>query len=200
MKNPRKRLANQNGSTLILAIFILFMLTTLSVIGLKSTQQELGQAGKQKSDGMAFYEADGGAQLTNELIEQSIEERGWPNPPWGRIESGDPEYDSLVPKLRLANTYVVNGDLYANDDLGTQQPVDDGTDAYFRGLSGITSILVGGNSQLSTGGAIQMASGYEGVGKGSASGGAWIIYDLRSRHEGVNNSRAQIKAQWLHVM
>ena len=200
MKNLRNRLSGQDGASLILAIFILFVLTSLSIIGMKATEQELGEAGKQKSDGMAFYEADGGVQLTNELIEQSIEERGWPNPPWARIDSDDPEYDGSTPKLRLENTYVVNGDLYSNDDLGRKQPVDDGTDAYFNGQSGTTSMLVGGNSQLSTGGAIQMASGYEGVGKGSASGGAWIIYDLRSRHDGVNDSQVQIKAQWLHIL
>jgi hypothetical protein len=59
---------------------------------------------------------------------------------------------------------------------------------------------MGGDPSLSTGSAVLLASGYEGMGKGAGGGGVWIIYDVRAQHEGVRNSASLINLQWRHVM
>jgi hypothetical protein len=61
-------------------------------------------------------------------------------------------------------------------------------------------LTIGGNTELSTGGAIQMAAGYEGKGKSSAGGGSWVVYDIWSQHIGEINSETVILLQWKHVM
>ena len=53
---------------------------------------------------------------------------------------------------------------------------------------------------LAAGGAIQMAAGYEGKGKGAPSGGAHILYDIYSEHLGRFNSKSMVLLQWRHVI
>ena len=95
---------------------------------------------------------------------------------------------------------IYDKDFWLSPDLGTTEPTSTARDADLNFGSGSTYIVFGTNSELSSGGAVQMAAGYEGVGKGSAGGGAWLIYDVRSLHEGVDNSKSQVKGQWLHVL
>jgi hypothetical protein len=59
---------------------------------------------------------------------------------------------------------------------------------------------MGGTRQPANGSALAMAAGYEGKGKGSAGGGAWIIYDIRSQYNGIENTRARVWSRWRHVM
>jgi hypothetical protein len=63
-----------------------------------------------------------------------------------------------------------------------------------------TNLTVGGETELSAGGAIQMAAGYEGRGKGAPSGGAHIVYDIFSEHLGRFNSKSLVRMQWRHVI
>ena len=193
----------ERGSALIFCVLILFLLTAISMLATKTTWIEIDFARSDKSEKMAFYAADGGSEASKELIEQAIEERGWPS--YVPIDSSDDEYDPVTDRYKLQNIYIVNRDLYRNGDLDAAVPGDDDTvperDAYLKVNERDTNLRLGSNSRLSTGGAIQMVSGYEGIGKGSAGGGAWILYDIRSRHErGAGGSSSQIKTQWLHVM
>ncbi|MFC1837405.1 hypothetical protein ACFLYW_01830, partial [Thermodesulfobacteriota bacterium] len=55
-------------------------------------------------------------------------------------------------------------------------------------------------TRFSTGSAIQMAAGYEGLGKGSAGGGASIIYDVYAMRYGERNSAALHYIQWIHKL
>jgi hypothetical protein len=89
-------------------------------------------------------------------------------------------------------------------NLSASKPGDTNRDFYFP--SGYnpgephTNVTVGGNTALSTGGAIQMAAGYEGKGKGAAAGGVHIAYDIVSSHIGYFNSKAVVRLQWRHAV
>lgn len=64
-----------------------------------------------------------------------------------------------------------------------------------------TSIVAFGDSQLSTGNAIQMAAGYEGVGKGTAGGGGKIVYQIHSRYEhSLRNNISYIMVNYRHFI
>jgi hypothetical protein len=63
-----------------------------------------------------------------------------------------------------------------------------------------TNISIGGVTRFSTGSAIQMAAGYEGLGKGAGAGGATIIYDVLVRRYGANGSEAFHAIQWIHKL
>ena len=63
-----------------------------------------------------------------------------------------------------------------------------------------TNIKLYGVTELSTGTAIQMAAGYEGKGKGAATGGGHIVYDLYSQRRGQASCESCIAIQYRHVI
>jgi hypothetical protein len=63
-----------------------------------------------------------------------------------------------------------------------------------------TNIKIGGASRFSKGSAIQMAAGYEGLGKGAGAGGASIIFDVYAQRIGGNNNSAMHFMQWVHIL
>ena len=193
-------LKEEQGSALVIALLMLMVLTLLGVAATTTSTIELEISGNDKLYRMAFYEADGACLAGSELIEQNIEERDW-------TTSGLTSRGNMGIGCRLdASDNCVNRDHYMNADLGTDIPSDTNRDAFIpaghapNDPTPHTNILIGGNTVLSTGSAVLLASGYEGMGKGAGGGGAWIIYDVRAQHEGVRNSRSRINLQWRHVM
>lgn len=183
-------LQNQHGSALVVALLMLVVLTLLGIAATTTSTIEVQLSGNEKMYKTAFYNADAGAEVGSELIEQSIEERDW---------TDNSDHDQIK---------VTNGDFYLNRLSNTPPPLhipsDSNRDAYipfdYAGTAPHTNLKVRGNSQLSTGSALQLAAGYEGKGKGAGSGGAWVVYDVRSQRIGVRNSQARIMLQWRHVM
>jgi hypothetical protein len=181
------KLNDESGAALIMAILMLVLLTIIGISALNNTDLELAISGNDKAHKMTYYAADAGNELSKELIERAVENRGWKDVAGTTYTTGD--------------VTIQNKDFWLNPDLpAVETPSVTNMDADLAFARGRTYLRVGANSQLSSGGAVQMAAGYEGVGKGAAGGGAWIIYDVRSRHEGVSNSQSQIKGQWRHVL
>ena len=63
-----------------------------------------------------------------------------------------------------------------------------------------TFFSIGGQTRFASGSAIQMAAGYEGLGKGAATGGASIVYDIYAMRYGSNSSEALNTIQWVHLL
>jgi hypothetical protein len=61
-------------------------------------------------------------------------------------------------------------------------------------------IKIGGNTKLTAGAAIQMAAGYEGMGKGLGLGGAVLTYDITVLQMGQQGSISKIFVQYGHVL
>ena len=61
-------------------------------------------------------------------------------------------------------------------------------------------LYIGGFSEMLPGGALQMAAGYEGKGKGSASGGVAKIIDIYSIYNGELNSQTCVVMGWRHLI
>lgn len=177
-------LKSESGSTIVVALMIIAIISILAISDIYSSFTETNIAAQDVRYKMAFYRADGGTQLAAELLEQNVNCVG------GFTSStiGDVAVD--VPDFWL--------------NLSATEPSDTNRDFHFPSGYGRgaphTNIAVGGNTALSTGGAIQMAAGYEGKGKGAAAGGAHIAYDIVSGHVGSFNSRAMVRLQWRHVI
>lgn len=200
-------LRNERGSALVVALLMLVVLTLIGISASTTTTFELQISGNDKLYKMAFYQADGGTEAGAELIEQNIEERDWNkvdgngdlDPTTGTaIDGSNPYYRGYV-RVESENPYM-------NADIGTAVPSDGNRDVvipadFVPGSDAPhTNILMGGDPVLSTGSAVLLASGYEGMGKGAGGGGVWIIYDVRAQHEGVRNSTSRINQHWRHVM
>ncbi len=181
-----RQLNNQSGSALLFAILMLALLTIIGLSASSNTTLELLIAGNEKSHKRAFYFADGANEVAKELIEQGIEERGWSDRPGVEIT--------------LGKVHLIDKNFYLSADLNDAFADTAHRDATVDFGSGETALVVGSNTRLSTGSAVQMVSGYEGKGKSSAAGGAWVIYDVRTQHESANKSKAKIASQWRHLL
>ncbi len=62
------------------------------------------------------------------------------------------------------------------------------------------NIKIGGNTQIQLGAALQMAAGYEGLGKSLASGGTRLVYDINVRQQGKNGGESVISVKYAHIL
>ena len=177
--------SNEKGSTLVLSILILLLLTVIGIAATNTSIIEILISGNDKVHKMTFHQADGGTEVGIELVEQNRSLFG---------------FDSTE-LANLGDVNVTSANLYLNTD--PTMPSDSNRDAYlpkdYTGNEPHTNLTIGGNTVLSTGGAIQMAAGYEGKGKGAGSG-SYVVYDIWSQHIGKANSEAIVLLQWRHVM
>ena len=200
--HPFSLLNNQRGTALIVALLMLVVLTLIGISATTTTTFELQISGNDKLYKRSFFAADGGTAAGSELIEQSIEERDWTD-------------DST-----RGNVGILNGDFYLNrdtdagiDPIPSDNPpnldaviplsaIVDTTASPFVLDTSVphTNLKIVGNSQLSSGSAVQLASGYEGKGKGAGGGGAWIIFDVRAQHRDVRDTSVMVRLGWRHVM
>jgi hypothetical protein len=186
-------LKHEDGSVVIAALLILLVVTFLGVAATNTTNIELQISHNDRLHKLAFCAADNGTELGIELIEQNI----------ACATGFEPDGVGLGATLD-GNISVVSTSLDLWRNTTAAMPSDANRDVFFpAGYSGNephTNLTMGGSTVIAAGGAIQMAAGYEGVGKGVASGGAFILYDIFSQHLGRGNSEAIIMARWRHVI
>jgi hypothetical protein len=197
-----RALGNQRGSALMLAMLMILLLSVIGVLSVQTSITETRITGNDRLYRAAFHEAEGGTEVGKELVEQNIEERNW-------SEKSTRRNVKIVCGGFLTKDPLGPGD-YASDPDPATHPGDNRRDARFpvKNLDGApcsdsqphTNLRIGSSPQPAVGSAMSMAAGYEGTGKGSAGGGAWIVYDIRSQHQNVDNTRARIWARWRHVM
>ena len=220
---------NENGSALIISIFVLLILTLIGISAMDLTNLEIKVSRNDKFTQMSHYAADGGGEGTKGLIELAVDRRLWMD-----TGTGTPAVIAVDKMIIPDNTDTPTGkpnkyfflELVIDDEtlgsvddeigegkdsnidlenrIDTYQSTDyvnafiDGNDNYIQD-AGETRVYVFTGNTTSAGGAIQMAAGYEGIGKGAAGAGAYRVYQVRSRQEGVDNAVGMVLSQWLHV-
>ena len=184
MKSFKSALSNQTGAAIVLVLLMVAVAIIIGVTAISTSNTELQIATQDVRHKMAFYAADGGTDYGAQILEENIA------CPGGFSVS------------TIGNLEVDNPTLWMN--ASATKPSDTNRDFYFP--SGYTAgephtnMTVGGVTVLAAGGAIQMAAGYEGKGKGAPSGGAHIVYDINAEHLGRFNSKALVQLQWRHVI
>jgi hypothetical protein len=185
-KRTIQRISCQKGSALPIAMMVMVLLTFVGLFSLQSTGLELMISGNERLYQKAFMRADGGTETGVEVLEENLYLRGFPS-------------------TQVDDVFIVTQNLYLNTGLSSK-PGPGNRDAFYTppnsppGSPDQTNIRMGGNTSLSSGGAIQMIAGYEGKGKGAAAGGVWITYDVRAQHQGFNSSEAVVNIRWRHVL
>lgn len=184
MKSFKSALSNQTGAAIVLVLLMVAVAIIIGVTAISTSNTELQIATQDVRHKMAFYAADGGTEYGAQILEENIA------CPGGFSVS------------TIGNLEVDNPTLWMN--ASATKPSDTNRDFYFP--SGYTAgephtnMTVGGVTVLAAGGAIQMAAGYEGKGKGAPSGGAHIVYEINAEHLGRFNSKALVQLQWRHVV
>ena len=186
--------SNDRGSAMVFALVVLVVLTVLGVSAMNTTQTELQIAANDLRHKIAFYQADGGTEIGTELIEQNIA------CPQGFTGTTRGDADNTM-RIQVEDGSTA---FWLNQDDDATEPTDVNRDFFFpsdyTGSQPHTNVKLGGNSQHSTGSALQILAGYEGKGKALASGGAFINYDLISQHVGNFNTESVVRVQWRHVI
>jgi hypothetical protein len=204
-KNVWHVFSNQHGSVINVALLILILIFLIGIGLSKMSSTDIKIASNIKQDMTTFYEADAALEATGELIEQNL----------ACITGFDDTSDKDRKGVDLpGDEEIIGGMFYVmNMNFSHEQrdeayiPSLDSSDADFYyppNYGDITdphsNVKIGGATRFSKGSAIQMAAGYEGLGKGAAAGGASIIYDVYAQRIGLNNTSSIHFMQWVHLI
>ena len=199
-------LSNQHGSVINVALLILILIFLIGIGLSKMSTTDIKIANNIKQDMTTFYETDAGLETGGEMIEQNLAcSKGFFDTPTGTdgLPAGEEIIDGMIYVRNLDFAYNIRSIAYIPSEYANHATY--GADFYYPPNYGDvkephTTIKVGGATRFSRGSAIQMAAGYEGLGKGSAGGGASIIYDAFVRRIGRNNTSSTHFMQWVHIL
>ena len=179
---------------MVMALFILAILTMVGLLTAKSTTTEIHMATNELHRKQAFYAAEGVTELVSEIIEQNI---ACPNG-----FTADTQRGGMV--------QVITPDFWKNGPKPGMLPSDgNGEDSPVRDMripigdqdhQPHTNVLIMGTRVASRGSALQTANGYAGIGRSQANYGANIIYDQIVQHKGRFDTEAVVRIQWRHVI
>lgn len=191
-------LRSQSGSIINLALLIFVLLVLIGVGLSRLSTTDVKIASNEKADTVAFYEGDAGLDTMSEVLEQNI-----------ACATGFSKYldsvtgDALVPSDDV-DIRVLAASLNFWRNTSATIASDTNRDAYYPADYAAgephTNLTAGGVARFQKGSAIQMAAGYEGLGKGSGGGGANILFDVYSNRVGRDNSEATTRIQWIHIL
>jgi len=215
---PNRVINNQRGSVINVALLILILIFLIGIGLNKISTTDIKIASNMKTQATTFYETEAGLEGVSELLELNVAcplgfrdttdapalPAGWERIEgnfivtdlafWRRDAPGDPRDDGDPGTTD-------DRDPATNDNIIAYSVTDPGLSDYPLVLDEPhTSFSIGGQTRFASGSAIQMAAGYEGLGKGAAAGGASIIYDIYTMRYGKDNSEALHSIQWIHLL
>ena len=207
---------NEGGFVLVLCLIMLVVLTLMGIVGTRTSTIELLISGNEKVRTQTFYQADGATQAGIELVELNVScPLGFTGAGAG-LNSSDP-----------STSFPIFGVDVFDSAFALDEGMDD--IAHDAGITGVTvdlaempslaarslripgdranpdappttNLAIFGDTVLSTGSAIQLASGYEGKGKGAAGGGAFIAYQIHAQQRGLANAESIVRLDWQHMI
>ena len=205
--------SNQHGSVINVALLILILIFLIGIGLSKMSTTDIKIANNIKQDMTTFYETDASLEAAAELIEQNL------GCITGFSDTGSDGFEIIGGQFYVNNLRFGHNERKQGALPGIDPMADDGESPatllvdffYPPGLDQTltleeyreiphTTISVGGASRFSKGSAIQMAAGYEGLGKGAAAGGGSIIYDVYAERIGINNTSSTHFMQWVHLI
>lgn len=210
MKTRMKHIEDEQGFVLVAALLIMLMLTLLGIATTTNTSIELQIAGNDKVHKKSFYEAEAGAMLGSELLEQNFNCATGFSAVGGIIKrngiNADPPsiYAIHARDLQITNNLTMSSETI-NDKLA--DPINQYDAAYPLPTGALPLpaqevgyLYFGGATNVAPGGALEMAAGYEGKGKSSAQGGVSMVFDIYSQFKGLTNSESIVMLGWRHVV
>jgi len=170
---------DQSGSALVIAIIVLVILGALGLAALDVAEFNIFVAANDRDSKEAFFHADSGVNVGHEFLEVAIE--------------------NVNSTFYSDGTNSTNANIWGNSTgFGSYPPANF---PQFFVSGGMTTQVRSGwlDSGVLEGSAMQIGAGYEGVGKGAASGGTFTNYLIRSHREGRRNSQATVDLGWRHI-
>ncbi len=188
------------GMALVLAILVLAAVAVLAIALSTDTTLRVKTSAAHKNRIFAFSYSDLAARIIPRIIEDNIAQSGW--------NSSDARWDAERGAYRYTppgkKPYIlVYENSFATLENGSRNAVT--INAYVDNHQVISenpagaAINIARRGELAPGAAIQMAAGYEGIGKGAAGGGYHAYYDCECAGRGRNKALAIVEKFHRHV-
>jgi hypothetical protein len=180
--NQRVNLKSNKGSSLIVVILVLLVVTVIGILATRTATIELQVASHDKLHKTTWYATEAVCDgLMPELIERNIEDRGF----------GDQTTPFNYGPTQ--NLWIHKTDFWVND-------VPVGVDVEMGGLSQTdVNVCLFCTVGPLPGSGDNMIEGYSGRGKTSAKGGSQRIYTISGLGRGPANSESRVLTGWRHV-
>ena len=201
---------NQRGSVINVALLILILIFLVGIGLSKISTTDVKIASNIKTDTTTFYEAEAGLEAASELVELNVVcPKGFGDATDDGLPGG---WEDIEGFFRVTDTWFwfreEAGEPAGNPDPDSPGSLDEDIVAYYPADyqgdeepdRAHTNISVGSKTRYARGSAIQMAAGYEGLGKGAAAGGGAIVFDIRAQRYGERASESQHYIQWIHLI
>lgn len=180
-----KHLQNEDGFAIIVALFVLILLTIIGISATNTSTIDLRIASNDKSYQIAFYNADSGIFATPKLISKTVDKAEL-------ITGSDQGNISYLarPSGDTSNFFrqVMGYDSYDNGTLDIQFPL------------GVYSVDVDVNrtgQEILVGGGAEFASGAEGIGGGASMA---LYFEINSFGSGPANANSNVSAVYRKVV
>jgi len=160
-----KTLKNEQGMILVTVILLLAIVSLLGVMAINSATVDIQITGNLKRSSIAFSGAEAGVDLSQPIIEESL------------------AAGTLEPTSFTVGSDTVNIDSSLGDEIAGEHDYDTDTSDFTVPNLGGTEVKVDVDRLYSyalPGGAMEFASGYEGVGAAAAGGGIGVLYRINS--------------------
>jgi Tfp pilus assembly protein PilX len=179
-------LSGERGMALISALLLLLVVSLMAVGLSMDTSMDVRISAYQRFMARSFGFADAGLMAASDILEENAFESGWTDTIPFTFPRQSPAYVGDIQILQDGAFYLdrnptmqdiisMTGDLQA--DIATQYV----------------------SSQLAVGGAIQVAAGYSGTGKGTGGGGGHILYNLEGSGWDANQTRTRLGLNYRFV-
>ena len=171
-----KAITQQSGSALVISMIVLAILGAIAYASLDVADLNIIISANDRDTKEAFFHADSGVNIGHEFLEEAID---------------------------IANSTFYSDGTHA--DARTWRNSTDFNATHFPATwytnGTLTTYVRSGalDADWARGSAMQIGAGYEGVGKGAASGGTIGIYLIRAHREGRRNSVAEVDLGWRHI-
>lgn len=184
VKNNILKIGSDEKGMALIAVLMILMAVALMGIGLSSdTSINIRIAGYEKYKLISFGSSESSLYATTDVLEDNIMDAGWPN------NNIDYPYTSATFSGTLGSSISVDqGDFY----MSTGNVV-------YTGVIDSTVTVRNQGSILGDGQAIQMAAGYEGVGKASGGGGVHVIYGMTGIGKGSADIKTALGLDYRHL-
>ncbi|MDF1578267.1 MAG: PilX N-terminal domain-containing pilus assembly protein [Desulfobulbales bacterium] len=181
---------NQRGIALISALLLLLVVSLMAVGVSMDTSMDIRIAGYQKFKTRSFGFAESGMLAATDILEDNIDAAGWD------ASGGDLGYPNLS-DLYSGSIMVKqsHGNFYMDENSGCppEQVLE------MRGDIEADVVVQRLVAKQARGGAIQMAAGYAGLGKGAAGGGTHRLYNLEAAGRDAAETRTDLAVHFRHV-
>ncbi len=187
-------LNNQRGMALISALLLLLVVSLMAVSVSMDTSMDVRIAAYQRFKARSFGAAESGAMAATDILEDNIYDAGWDNP--------TPPNPFVYPNLSAAYDDVVAGGSIQIEQDGVfymDKNTAENRIMQFTGEIAADIITQRVGSKLAKGGAIQMAAGYAGMGKGMGGGGVQVVYNLLSSGFDSGQAESDLGVHFRHV-